>query len=71
MKKTLFTLFTCATALNKNWSENVIFAASEISEPRDLLEVIRTVKKASKEGRRVKVAGTKHSFNDIADTDGV
>jgi xylitol oxidase len=57
--------------LNKNWSENVVFAASEIYEPLDIKDIIKTIQRANREERRIKVVGSGHSFNDIADTDGI
>ncbi len=51
---------------HRNWSDNIEFTARDIAEPstvEELQEVVRSAKK------RVKVFGTAHSFNDIADTD--
>ena len=53
---------------HRNWSDNIEFTAREIAEPSSVDELMEAVKSAP---RRVKVFGTAHSFNDIADTDDV
>ena len=49
-----------------NWSDNIEFTARDILEPESLAELQQVIRDAPK---RVKVFGTAHSFNDIADTD--
>ena len=48
-----------------NWAGNVTFSADRVSRPTDLDELRRTVAAA----RSVRVLGTGHSFNRIADPD--
>lgn len=50
-----------------NWSENIQFSTSEISRPKHEGELADLVRYSPSP---VKVVGTAHSFNDIADTDG-
>ena len=52
-----------------NWSNNIEFTALHFEQPAtvdELTEVVKTYRKS-----QIKVVGTAHSFNDIADTDGV
>lgn len=49
-----------------NWAGNVTFAAARVLRPGSLEELRRTVAEASS----VRVLGTGHSFNRIADSDG-
>src|SRR4051812_25356960 len=50
----------------RNWAGNIEYRASRLLEPRSLDE-LRDVVRASS---RFRVLGSRHSFNDIADTDG-
>ncbi|GHJ41054.1 D-arabinono-1,4-lactone oxidase [Streptomyces sp. TS71-3] len=50
-----------------NWAGNITFSAREVSSPGSL-GALRELVAAS---RRVRVLGSGHSFNEIADTDGV
>ena len=50
-----------------NWAGNVTYSAREVTAP-DSLPALRELVAAS---RRVRVLGSGHSFNEIADTDGV
>ena len=50
-----------------NWSHNIEFSAKYIEQPATVEELQSTVKNAT---GKVKVVGTAHSFNDIADTEG-
>lgn len=50
----------------KNWAGNFEYRASEIARPSSIDELCRIVTSS----RRVKALGTRHSFNDSADTDG-
>lgn len=49
-----------------NWAGNLRYRAERLAEPADLDELIDTITGA----RHVRMLGTRHSFNDIADTDG-
>ena len=51
----------------QNWSQNVTYRASEQLHPADLAELQDLVARHD----RVKALGSRHTFNDIADTDGV
>ncbi len=55
------------TAAVTNWAGNITFSAREVTSP-DSLGALRELVGAS---RRVRVLGSGHSFNEIADTDGV
>ncbi len=50
-----------------NWSGNVRFAARSVERPTDLAQLRAVVVSAE----RVRALGSRHSFNTIADTDGV
>ena len=50
-----------------NWSHNIEFTAKKVETPKLTYELVEAVTEAR---GRVKVVGTAHSFNDIADTDG-
>ncbi|MBP1917409.1 xylitol oxidase [Lederbergia galactosidilyticus] len=49
----------------KNWAGNLIYQAKHWYEPRRVEEIQQLVKEAS----HVRVVGSRHSFNDIADSD--
>ncbi len=49
----------------KNWAGNLIYRAKHWHEPRSVEEIQQLVKEAS----HVRVVGSRHSFNDIADSD--
>lgn len=51
----------------ENWGRNVKYLAREVVRVREVEEVARVVR----ENKRVRVLGTRHSFNRVADTDGV
>jgi alditol oxidase len=50
----------------RNWAGNITFGAAEFPRPRTVAELQDTVARAQK----VRVVGSGHSFNRIADTDG-
>lgn len=54
-----------------NWAGTVVFEARERYAPRTTSQVQDAVCRAAADGGRLRVVGTGHSFNDIADTDGV
>lgn len=55
-----------STQSKENWSGNVKFKAVDIQSPQNLEEL----KDMIKHSKKVKVVGTRHSFNDLADTEG-
>ena len=52
--------------ITHNWAEHIAFAAADTHFPRTLAEVQDTVRTATK----LRPIGSRHSFNDIADTPG-
>ena len=54
----------------RNWAGNVTYRARIIHEPASVDEVRAIVSGAAAVGGRVRALGTRHSFNDVADTDG-
>ena len=50
----------------QNWSENIQYTSTHILVPETVSEVQKIVK--SKDYRYLKVIGTRHCFNTIADT---
>ncbi|MDO5737134.1 MAG: FAD-binding protein [Propionibacteriaceae bacterium] len=54
-------------AVGHNWAGNVTYGAHRLVEPRSLGELAELVAAEP----RVKVLGSRHSFNHLADTDGV
>ncbi|GAA1671764.1 FAD-binding protein [Glycomyces endophyticus] len=53
--------------MSTNWAGNVHFGAARTARPRTVAELQEVVAAAD----RVRAVGTTHSFNDIADTDGL
>lgn len=54
----------------RNWGRTQQCTPAAVEEPRSELEVVEAVRRAAAAGQRVKVAGSGHSFTDIACTDG-
>jgi xylitol oxidase len=54
-----------------NWAGNLRYRAQRLESPRTVDEVSDIVAAAARTGSRVRALGSRHSFNDIADTDGV
>ena len=54
-----------------NWAGNVVYEASERLAPTSVEQVQDAVRAARASGKRLRVVGTRHCFNAIADTDGV
>ncbi|HEV2076168.1 MAG TPA: D-arabinono-1,4-lactone oxidase [Thermoleophilaceae bacterium] len=52
-----------------NWSRDQHCAPQAIERPSSEVDVVRVVERARRQGERVRVAGTGHSFSDIACTD--
>mmetsp|Transcript_17706 Transcript_17706/g.29540 ORF Transcript_17706/g.29540 Transcript_17706/m.29540 type:complete len:494 (-) Transcript_17706:302-1783(-) len=50
----------------QNWSANVTYGCTSYHEPESIEELQRVVR----DHRRVRVVGTRHSFSNVADTDG-
>ncbi|RLK52427.1 FAD-binding protein [Microbacterium telephonicum] len=55
------------TDVGTNWAGNIRYAAARLSEPSTLDELAEVIGSAP----RVRMLGSRHSFTDIADTDGV
>ena len=49
-----------------NWAGNYFYKAAQIHEP----ERIEQVQELVRQSRKIKALGTRHSFNDIADSPG-
>lgn len=60
-----------AETVTTNWAGNYIYAAREVRHPRSVDDVSAAVREAAEHGTRVHALGTRHCFNDIADTAGV
>lgn len=54
----------------RNWAGNVAFERARLHRPGSVADIRRLVREARGAGRRVRVLGTGHSFNAIADTPG-
>jgi xylitol oxidase len=54
-----------------NWAGNVTFGAASIVQPENVDQLCEVVAEASRNGQRLSAVGSRHSFNRIADTDGV
>lgn len=54
-----------------NWAGNVVYEASARVAPTSVEQVQDAVRAARASGKRLRVVGTRHCFNGIADTDGV
>lgn len=54
-----------------NWAGNLRYRAQRRESPRTVDEVSGIIAEAARAGTRVRALGSRHSFNDIADTDGV
>ena len=59
-----------ASVAGENWAGSHIFAASALLEATTIAEVQEVVRAAAGSGGRVRALGTRHSFNDLADTTG-
>ena len=54
-----------------NWAGNLRYGARGIVAPRSVDELRRVLADAERTGERLRPLGTRHSFNGIADTDGL
>ena len=54
----------------RNWAGDQRCAPAAIDEPASETDIVASVERARNTGRRVRVAGSGHSFSDIACTDG-
>src|SRR6187431_825510 len=52
------------------WAGTHTFGAAAVVVARSIDEAADAVRAAAREGRRVRALGTRHSFNDLADTPG-
>lgn len=57
--------------MTTNWAGNLTYRAARIVEPRDEAELIDILAQAQTDDTTLRVLGSRHSFNDVADTDGV
>ncbi|WP_322411265.1 FAD-binding protein [Microbacterium invictum] len=57
--------------MTTNWAGNLTYRAARVVEPSDETELSRILDRAREDDATVRVLGSRHSFNDIADTDGV
>lgn len=60
----------CEPLAMRNWAGNVIYGARTIHEPASVDEVRAIVGDVGRRSGRVRALGTRHSFSDVADTDG-
>ena len=54
----------------RNWAGNLTYRARTIHEPASVDEVRAIVRTVGRRSGRVRALGTRHSFSDVADTDG-
>jgi alditol oxidase len=54
-----------------NWAGNLRYGARGVAAPRSVDELRRVLADAERTGERLRPLGTRHSFNGIADTDGL
>ena len=59
-----------AESVGTNWAGNYAYRASGVVHPASVEAVQRAVRDAAASGGRVRALGTRHCFNDIADTPG-
>jgi xylitol oxidase len=59
-----------AESVGTNWAGNYAYRASGIVHPASVEDVQRAVRHALDAGSKVRALGTRHCFNDIADTQG-
>jgi alditol oxidase len=59
-----------SSAAGSTWSGTHTFTAPRFVEVRSVAEVQELVRTEASAGRRVRALGTRHSFSDLADTDG-
>ncbi|GAA1822068.1 FAD-binding protein [Agromyces salentinus] len=55
----------------RNWAGNLAYGAERIARPGSVDELAELVAAAGRDGRRVRALGSRHSFNRIADTEGL
>jgi FAD-linked oxidoreductase len=55
----------------RNWADDQRCAPAAVQRPASIEELCAAIARAGGEGRRVRVAGSGHSFSDIACTDGL
>lgn len=57
--------------MTTNWAGNLTYRAAHIAEPADEDALTSILTQARRDGTTVRVLGSRHSFNDVADTDGI
>lgn len=57
--------------MQKNWAGNLTYRAERVARPTGLDELAEQLAAARRDGRTVRTLGSRHSFNTIADTDGI
>ncbi|MCP2369555.1 xylitol oxidase [Agromyces terreus] len=55
----------------RNWAGNLEYGAARVARPASVDELAEVVAAAAHDGTRVRALGSRHSFNRIADTEGV
>ena len=60
----------CEPCGMRNWAGNLTYHATSLHEPRSVAEVQAIVRDIARRSGRVRAVGTRHSFSDVADTDG-
>ncbi|ASN50855.1 D-arabinono-1,4-lactone oxidase [Sinomonas sp. R1AF57] len=55
----------------KNWAGNLDYSAASVARPESTAELAELVAAAARRGDRVKALGSRHCFNDVADTSGL
>ena len=55
----------------KNWAGNLDYSAASVTRPESTAELAELVAAAARRGDRVKALGSRHCFNDVADTSGL
>ena len=66
----MMTQSATAQSAGTNWAGNLTYAAATVASPRTVAEVQQLVQEAVSASARVRALGTRHCFNDLADTDG-
>ena len=54
-----------------NWSKTVKYTSTEIHKPDTVDQIKTLLETARNQGTKVKCVGSGHSWNDIADTEGI
>ncbi|GLI26245.1 xylitol oxidase [Agromyces rhizosphaerae] len=57
--------------VQRNWAGNLVYATKRVVAPASVDELADVVRSAADAGTAIRALGTRHSFNRIADTDGL